>query len=126
MHKKTATTGIRACAGFTLLELLIVMMISAIVMMIAMPGVQFRRGSAPIYSRLGDAAITFAKREAGLPAVTFTRDGSAGEMGGCYIASVRASASAAYNRETRAFEISRATGRPTPYAYTGTQWQRSF
>lgn len=89
-------------------------------------GVRFGRGSAPAVGTIGAAAITFVKKQDGMPAVTFTRGGSAGENGGFYITSTRGSASARYASDSRAFEVNRGTGRTVMHTYSSNGWRRSF
>ncbi len=88
-------------------------------------GVVFGRGGAPAYT-IGASGISFVKRQAGVPAVTFTRSGSAGEMGGLYLTSQRAATTGAFAPETRAITVNRGTGRVTLHTYTGSEWKRSF
>lgn len=88
-------------------------------------GVRFGRASAPALQG-ADAAISFALRQNGLPAVVFSRNGSASEEGVFYLTSARAQHNAAYARDTRALRIERSTGRPGWYRLDGTQWTREF
>lgn len=88
-------------------------------------GVVFGRGSAPA-AAFGDEAITFAKRQAGMPMVAFNRSGSAGENGGFYMTSMRSAAAAQYARDTRGFVVNRGTGRTIMYGYSNLGWKRSF
>lgn len=87
-------------------------------------GVIFDRGAAPQHT-FGSAAISFVNRQGALPAVTFSRSGSAGENGGFFIASSRSS-DLGRSSEVRAFEVNRATGRAVMYTYAHGTWQRSF
>lgn len=89
-------------------------------------GVAFGRGSVPAFATLGANEITFKKTQTGLPAITFTREGATGEAGGFYITSKRALQNGAFNKESKAFEINRGTGRTMVYGYDGTSWKRSF
>src|SRR5262249_53379512 len=84
-------------------------------------GVVFGRGIAPARP-MGAAAINFGRTVGGLPAVIFHRDGSASSAGGLYLTSARAQATAAYASDTRAIEITRATGRAEWWRYTGQGW----
>ena len=62
-----------------------------------------------------------------VPAVIFHRNGSASQSGGLYLTSVRANAGVLeHQRDTRALELFRATGRPEWYRYDGTNWTRGF
>ncbi|HEX7051063.1 MAG TPA: prepilin-type N-terminal cleavage/methylation domain-containing protein [Longimicrobiales bacterium] len=88
-------------------------------------GVVFGRGGAP--SRpVGGTAVTFAREQAGVPALAFHRDGSASEHGGFYLTSARAAKSGGYPADTRAFEIERSTGRTTWFRYVAASWERGF
>jgi prepilin-type N-terminal cleavage/methylation domain-containing protein len=68
------------------------------------------------------APVSFRRRLAGYPEVIFRRDGSASEAGAIYLSSPRANNAA----DTRAIEVTAATGRVEWYRYDGTQWQRKF
>jgi prepilin-type N-terminal cleavage/methylation domain-containing protein len=81
---------------------------------------KFGRGAAPARP-FGSGPISFAKKQAGMPAVTFFRSGSASELGGFYITSRRGRA-----QDARALEINRGTGRASYLAYDGTSWRRGF
>ncbi|HEU4454432.1 MAG TPA: hypothetical protein VFR81_15295, partial [Longimicrobium sp.] len=87
-------------------------------------GAVFGRGSAPAWLP-GAAAVSFAGRQDGMPAVTFRRSGSASEEGGFYVTSARAQA-AGLAKHARAVVVDRATGRPGWASYTGGQWKRDF
>lgn len=86
--------------------------------------VVFGLAGAPAWA-IGANAVTFGQSRAGLPAVTFHRNGSASEYGGVYITSRRA-ASSGLATETRLLEVERATGRTTWYRYAGGAWARGF
>lgn len=86
--------------------------------------VVFGLAAAPAYA-IGPNAVTFTRTSAGVPAVTFHRNGSASEYGGVYITSRRAVLSGRAN-ETRVLEVERATGRTTWYRYNGSAWIRGF
>jgi Tfp pilus assembly protein FimT len=88
--------------------------------------VAFARASAPARG-FGAGPIAFDNGAAGLPAVTFHRNGSASQAGGLYLTS-RKAASGATRRtaDTRALEIVRATGRAEWWRYDGTEWRRGF
>lgn len=88
-------------------------------------GVVFGRGSAPAAS-IGSNAIMLKKKQGTLPAVTFHRSGSAGELGGFYLTSARGGSSARFAEDARAFEIDRATGRTSLLQYAGGRWIRRF
>ena len=80
--------------------------------------------TVPALAQLGNAAVSFTRRQSGVPAVTFNRAGSATEEGGVYITT-----SARSNPRTttaRAVVVDRATGRVVTFRYTDTGWQRRF
>jgi prepilin-type N-terminal cleavage/methylation domain-containing protein len=85
----------------------------------------FGRGVAPARP-MGNEPVSFVKQQGGLPAVTFTRSGSAGEMGGFYLTSIRAARGGNFPEDTRAYEVERATGRATVFRFTNGSWVRSF
>lgn len=89
--------------------------------------VTFGLGGAPARA-FGNAAIDFTKVVNGLPALIFHRNGSASGVGGFYITSTRAAldGTAKWNRDSRAVEIVRATGRTEWFRYNGTAWTRGF
>jgi prepilin-type N-terminal cleavage/methylation domain-containing protein len=89
--------------------------------------VTFGRGGAPARA-FGTAAINFNKTINGLPALIFHRNGSASGVGGFYVTSTRAvlDGTAKWNRDSRAVEIVRATGRTEWFKYNGTAWTRGF
>jgi type II secretory pathway pseudopilin PulG len=88
-------------------------------------GAVFGRGSAPAWLP-GAAAVSFAGRQDGMPALTFHRSGSASEEGGFYVTSARAQTGGGPAAHARAVVVDRATGRPGWASYTGTQWKRDF
>jgi hypothetical protein len=63
-----------------------------------------------------------------MPAVTFTRSGTAGEMGVIYLTSTRVGTGGNFPEDTRAFEVERSTGRTTVFRYNAaaSSWVRSF
>src|SRR5688572_7491036 len=85
----------------------------------------FGRGAAPALS-FGSTAVSFTRKQDGMPAVTFLRSGSASELGGFYITSRRAAGSSRYATDAKALEINRATGRTSYLTYDGTGWRRGF
>lgn len=89
--------------------------------------VTFGLGGAPARA-FGAAAVNFTKTINGLPALIFHRNGSASGIGGFYITSTRAvlDGTTMWNRDTRAVEIVRATGRTEWFKYDGTAWTRGF
>ena len=92
-------------------------------------GVVFGRGGAPAYRDYGTAhtaALSFAKRQNGMPALIFRRNGSTSERGVLYLTTLRAARSANRPQDARLAVIERATGRPTWYTYRSSQWQRDF
>ena len=88
-------------------------------------GVVFGRGAAPPHPLLGRSAVSFTRTQAGLPAVTFHRNGSAREEGGLYITSRRAATTESYSAETRALVITRATGRTSWFRFSSS-WEQEF
>lgn len=88
--------------------------------------VVFGRGNAPARA-FGDQPINFDDEIAGLPALTFHRNGSASGVGGFYLTSRAAAAGdATRTNHTRAVEIIRATGRTEWWRYSGSAWARGF
>lgn len=87
-------------------------------------GVVYGRGTAAA-AFVGNGPITFVHRQAGLPAVTFHRNGSANEEGGVYLTTRRAVAGS-FPRDARLVVVDRATGRASWLAYTGSTWKREF
>lgn len=87
----------------------------------------FGLGGAPARA-FGGAAINFNRTISGLPALVFHRNGSASGIGGFYLTSTRAvlDGTTKWNRDTRAVEIVRATGRTEWFKYNGTAWTRGF
>ena len=89
--------------------------------------ISFGLGGAPARA-FGAGAINFNKTINGLPALIFHRNGSASGIGGFYLTSTRAvlDGTTKWNRDTRAVEIVRATGRTEWFKYNGTAWTRGF
>lgn len=87
--------------------------------------VTIARGGAPQLS-FGPGPVSFVERRAGLPILTFHRNGSASEWGGLYITSVREARDGGHATDTRAVEVDRATGRAAWHRYTATGWRRGF
>jgi prepilin-type N-terminal cleavage/methylation domain-containing protein len=85
-------------------------------------GITFDRGTAPARP-FGPGPIQVTRIQAGLPVLTFHRDGSASEAGGLYITSIAALA-AGRNTAVRAVEFARATGRATWFSYGTGAWKR--
>ncbi len=81
-------------------------------------------GGAPAHP-VGLGPVTFKKKFAGLPALTYHRNGSASERGGVYLTSRRAVLSGTHANDTRLLEIERSTGRVSWHRYNGV-WQRGF
>ncbi len=89
--------------------------------------VRFGRASAPALPQLGGNTVNDFRLIGGLPSIVFHRNGSASEAGGFYLTSVRAAAGlATHQRDTRALELYRATGRPEWWRYNGVAWTRGF
>lgn len=89
------------------------------------PGVAFGRGGAPGF-RIGNGPVSFTRVQAGRPAVTFHRNGTASEEGGVYLTSTRAARSGGYAADARVIIVDRATGRPSWFNYTRLTWKRGF
>jgi prepilin-type N-terminal cleavage/methylation domain-containing protein len=89
--------------------------------------IAFGRGGAPARA-FGGGPINFNKSINGLPALIFHRNGSASGIGGFYVTTTRAvlDGGTKWNRDTRAVEIVRATGRTEWFKYNGTAWTRGF
>ncbi|NIS32582.1 MAG: hypothetical protein GWO04_22640, partial [Actinobacteria bacterium] len=66
--------------------------------------VAFGRGSAPARP-IGAAAVVLTRTQAGAPAITFHRDGSANEEGGFYLTSRRSEGTAMFATDAYAVEI---------------------
>ena len=89
------------------------------------PQIVFGRAAAPARA-FGNGPVTLSD---GTQILIFHRNGSASASGGLYMTSVRAAAGEAKRlRDTRAIEITRATGRIEWFKYTGSggTWVRSF
>jgi hypothetical protein len=89
------------------------------------PQIVFGRAAAPARA-FGNGPVTLSD---GSQTLIFHRNGSASASGGLYMTSVRAAAGEAKRlRDTRAIEITRATGRIEWFKYTGSggTWVRSF
>jgi prepilin-type N-terminal cleavage/methylation domain-containing protein len=84
----------------------------------------FGRGPAPALPQLGAAAVSFAGRQDGMPAVTFSRGGNASEEGGAYLTTGEGTSPTEYT--ARAVVVDRATGRAAVFRYTASGWQRRF
>ncbi len=89
--------------------------------------IRFGLGGAPARA-FGAAPVNFTRTINGLPALIFHRNGSASGIGGFYVTSSRAvlDGTARWNRDTRAVEIVRATGRTEWFKYNGTAWMRGL
>lgn len=84
-------------------------------------GVVFSRGGADKLE-FGEGPITFTRTQDGMPALTFRRNGSASEEGAVYITSGRGATTGAFPDESRAVEVSRATGRITCLRFSSSEW----
>ena len=89
--------------------------------------IRFGLGGAPARA-FGAAPVNFTRTINGLPALIFHRNGSASGIGGFYVTSSRAvlDGTTKWNRDTRAVEIVRATGRTEWFKYNGTAWIRGL
>lgn len=74
--------------------------------------------------QLGASAVSFTRRQAGVPAVTFNRSGSASEEGGAYLTTTTQTNPQATT--ARAVVVDRATARASTFRYTSTGWKRRF
>ncbi|MDB4949807.1 MAG: hypothetical protein JWM27_2456 [Gemmatimonadetes bacterium] len=88
-------------------------------------GMVFGQGSAPA-AAVGAGPVTFTKRQTSWPAVTFLRNGSAGEEGGVYLTSRRAVTAGGRPRDARLVTVARATGRPSWLSYASGSWKTEF
>ena len=81
------------------------------------------RGGGTTARPLGGTAVSIVAEQAGLQALTFRRNGSAGEESILYLTSERARlTSGSFVEDTRAVEIERATGRVRCYSYASGAW----
>jgi prepilin-type N-terminal cleavage/methylation domain-containing protein len=83
------------------------------------------RGSATAHA-VGTGPVTFTKQVAGLPALTFHRNGAGSEYGGVYLTSRRAAQNPENVTDSRLLLVERATGRVTWYRYNGSTWTEGF
>lgn len=86
--------------------------------------VVFGRTGAPVLPQLGSANVSFTRQQAGVPAVTFNRAGSASEEGGFYLTTAAQTSPRATT--ARAVVVDRATARPATFRYSSAGWQRRF
>jgi prepilin-type N-terminal cleavage/methylation domain-containing protein len=89
-------------------------------------GTRFGLGGATARA-IGGASVTFTRTQGGLPALTFSRAGTASEIGGFYISS-RGTGSAGVIPDTRALEVERSTGRTERFMWNAATnaWIRVF
>jgi Tfp pilus assembly protein FimT len=88
-------------------------------------GVVYGRGGAP--AREYNQTISFNRKQNGTREIIFRRDGSASEDGGFYITTTTAlNANSTRTQDARSIEITQATGRPSWYVYSGSQWIKRF
>ena len=80
--------------------------------------------TAPALAQLGNGAISFTRVQAGAPAVTFNRAGSASQEGGVYLTTAATTNPAATTN--RAVVVDRATARVVTFRYGGSGWERRF
>jgi Tfp pilus assembly protein FimT len=90
--------------------------------------VTFGLGGAPARA-FGPEPVTFNETVGGLPALTFHPNGRASGVDGFYLTTTRAIAAAAngsleYAEDTRAVEISPATGQSQWFRYSSSSWIR--
>jgi prepilin-type N-terminal cleavage/methylation domain-containing protein len=87
----------------------------------------FGRPATVAARAFGGSAISFSTTVSGLPAIVYSRNGSAREAGGLYLTTIRALRGfPGHEGETWAMEMIRATGRPEWYRWNGTAWLRGF
>jgi prepilin-type N-terminal cleavage/methylation domain-containing protein len=84
-------------------------------------GIAFGRGAAAARP-LGAATVSFTRTQGVLPVLVFRRDGTASENGVVYLSTV-AGLSTGHDTDTRAIEVSRATGRVSWYSYGTGSWK---
>lgn len=80
--------------------------------------------SAGSLSQLGGGPVSFTRQQAGAPAVTFNRSGSASEEGGLYLTT--ATQTAPKPTTARAIVVDRATARAVTWRYGTSGWERRF
>lgn len=82
-------------------------------------GVAFGQGGAPA---LNAVAFDFAESPAGLPTVSFARNGGASQEGTLYLTSERARRSGLFPEDSRALTLERSTGHTRCYSYRPGSW----
>ncbi|HEX7242449.1 MAG TPA: prepilin-type N-terminal cleavage/methylation domain-containing protein [Longimicrobiaceae bacterium] len=88
-------------------------------------GVVFGRGGAPAHP-VGAGPVTFARRQGGVPCVTFHRNGTASEEGGAYLTTQAAARTGSKPATARLVRVDRATGRASWFRYSGGRWEQGF
>ncbi|MCI0435839.1 MAG: prepilin-type N-terminal cleavage/methylation domain-containing protein [Gemmatimonadetes bacterium] len=88
-------------------------------------GIRFGLGGATARP-MGSTAVTFTRLQGGLPAVTFSRGGTASEFGGFYLSPVGTPPNGNRPVDTRALEVERAVGRFERYFFANSQWKRDW
>jgi prepilin-type N-terminal cleavage/methylation domain-containing protein len=84
-------------------------------------GVAFGRGAAAARP-MGAATVSFTRMQGVLPVLVFRRDGTASENGVVYLSTI-AGLSTGRSTDTRAVEITRATGRVSWFTYGTGSWK---
>lgn len=90
-------------------------------------GAVFGRSGAGVMAQIGSTAnVSFTRKQDGMPAVTFTRAGTASEEGGVYVTSDRAQKAGNKPNVARAVLVERASGRVSTFYFSGNKWERRF
>jgi prepilin-type N-terminal cleavage/methylation domain-containing protein len=84
-------------------------------------GVAFGRGAAAARP-MGAATVSFTRMQGVLPVLVFRRDGTASENGVVYLSTI-AGLSTGRSTDTRAVEVTRATGRVSWFTYGTGSWK---
>jgi hypothetical protein len=89
-------------------------------------GIRFSRGAASSLP-IGGAKVTFTHKQNGIPAVTFSRAGTASEFGGFYVRSYPRGMFM-ITQDTRGFQVERSTGRTERFMWIDatSTWMRVF
>lgn len=85
--------------------------------------IAFGKGSAPAWGT-ATAAVNFTQAQAGLPSLTFHRNGAASEETRFYVTTYRAALNGGFPEDARAVDIQRATGRVDCRSYDTTDGWR--
>ena len=82
-------------------------------------GVAFGLGGA---AALNNVAFDFVESAAGIPTVSFARNGGASQEGTIYLTSLRAKQSGSFPEDSRALTLERSTGHTTCYSHRSGSW----